>query len=64
DAIQIWQTKSSDRYSHIDKNDIEKIYRILNEKRKWYDQTVNRFNTLRQQEDPTVLCAQIKQERD
>ncbi|CAF1157175.1 unnamed protein product [Rotaria sordida] len=64
DTIQIWQTKSSDRYSHIDKNDIDKIYRILNEKRKWYDQTVNRFNTLRQQEDPAVLCAQIKQERD
>ncbi|CAF3989262.1 unnamed protein product, partial [Rotaria sp. Silwood2] len=64
DAIQIWQTKSSDKYSHIDKSDIEKVYRILTEKRKWYDQTANRFNTLRQHEDPAVLCAQIKQERD
>ncbi|CAF0905146.1 unnamed protein product [Rotaria sp. Silwood1] len=64
DAIKIWQTKSNDKYSHIDKNDIDKIYRILTEKRKWYEQTANRFNTLRQHEDPAVLCTQIKQERD
>jgi len=64
DAIQIWQTKSDDKYSHIDKNEIEKVYKILIEKQKWYDQIANRFNSLRQHEDPAILCSQIKQERD
>jgi hypothetical protein len=64
EAIHIWQTKSNDRYSHIDKNDIEKVYKILTEKRKWYDQTAKRFNSLRQHEDPAVLCSQIEKERE
>jgi hypothetical protein len=64
EAIQTWQTKSNDRYSHLDKSDIEKVYKILTDKRKWYDQTANRFNSLKQHDDPAVLCSQIKQERD
>jgi hypothetical protein len=64
EAIQIWQTKSNDRYSHLDKNDIEKVYKILTDKQKWYDQTANRFNSLKQHDDPPVLCSQIKQEKD
>ena len=64
EVIHIWQTKPNDKYSHIDKNEIDKVYRILLEKRKWYEQTAYRFNSLRQQEDPTVLCTQIKEEKD
>ncbi|CAF1014244.1 unnamed protein product [Adineta steineri] len=64
EAIQTWQNKTNDKYSHIDKNDIEKVYKILLEKQKWYDQTANRLNTLRMQDDPTILCAQIKQEKE
>jgi len=64
EAIQIWQTKSNDKYSHIEKNEIEKVYKMLIEKQKWYDQAANRLNSLRLHEDPAVLCAQIKQERE
>jgi len=64
EAIQIYHTKSSDKYSHIDSNDIEKATKILNNKQNWYDQTANRFNALKSHEDSTILCSQIKQERD
>jgi len=64
EAIQIYYTKSSDKYAHIDQNDIEKANKILNEKQIWYDQTANRFNTLKPHEDSPILCSQIKQERD
>jgi hypothetical protein len=64
EAIQIWQTKTNDRFSHIDKNEIEKVYKILTEKQKWYDQISNRFHSLRPNEDPTVLCSQINQEKE
>jgi len=64
EAIQIYHTKSSDKYAHIDQNDIEKANKILNEKQNWYDQTANRFNALKPHEDSTILCSNIKQERD
>jgi len=64
EAIQVYHTKSSDKYAHIDANDIEKANKILNEKQNWYDQTANRFNALKSYEDSSVLCSHIKQERD
>ncbi|UJR26923.1 hypothetical protein I4U23_008232 [Adineta vaga] len=64
EAIQIWQTKSNDKYSHLDKNEMEKVYKLLMEKQKWYDQTATRFNSLKLQDDPTVFCSQIKQEKE
>ncbi|CAF4904984.1 unnamed protein product, partial [Rotaria socialis] len=56
EAIQIYYTKSSDKYSHIDQSEIEKANKILTEKQTWYDQTANRFNALKKHEDPTILC--------
>lgn len=64
DAIQNWQKKSTDRYSHLEKADIDKVYKILVEKQKWYDQTANKFNSLKSNEDPNILCTQIQQERE
>jgi len=64
EAIQIYNTKSSDKYSHIDPTDIEKATKILNDKQNWYDQTANRFSALKTYEDATITCSQIKQERD
>lgn len=64
EAIQTWQTKSSDKYSHLEKSEIDKVYKILNEKRKWYEQTATRFHSLKQHEDPTIVCTQIKQQQE
>jgi heat shock protein 4 len=64
EAIQVYHTKSSDKYSHIDQSEIEKATKFLNDKQNWYDQTANRFNAHKAHEDPAILCSQIKQERD
>ena len=64
EAIQTWQKNSHDKYSHIEKSDIDKVYKILTDKQKWYNQTAARLNTLRSHEDPPVLCSQIQQEKD
>lgn len=63
-AIQIYHTKSSDKYAHLAPADIEKATKILTDKQTWYDQTANRFRALKPHEDATVLCSHIKQERD
>jgi hypothetical protein len=64
EAIQIYHTKSSVKYAHIDLNDIEKANKILNEAQKWYDQMVIYFNELESHADPAVLCSHIKQKRN
>ena len=64
EAIQIYHTKSSDKYAHIDAAEIEKATKILNEKQNWYDQSANKFNATKLHEDPTILCSQIKQQRE
>jgi hypothetical protein len=51
------------RHAHIDANEIEKVNKILNEKRNWYDQTVSHFGALKSHEDSIVLCSHIKQEQ-
>jgi hypothetical protein len=64
EAIQIYHTKSSEKYEHIDVNDIGKAKEILNEIQKWYDQTVSHFDELKSHEDPVVLCSHIKRKRN
>lgn len=64
EAIQIYFTKSSDKYAHIDQSDIDKAKKILDEKMKWYDQTANLFNALEAHKDAKILCKDIKQQRD
>lgn len=64
EILRLCQARRDERYLHLDRNDIDKIRRILTEKQKWYEQTSARFNVLRQHEDPAVLCSQIKQERE
>lgn len=64
EAIQIYYTKSSDKYAHIDQADIEKANKFLTEKQTWYDQTANRFNSLKKHEDANVTCSLIKQQRE
>ena len=64
EAIQVYYTKSSDKYAHIDQSEIEKAKKILDEKMKWYDQTANLFGALEAHKDAKVLCKDIKQQRD
>lgn len=64
EALQIYHTKSSDKYAHIDAADIQKVGKLVDEKQKWYDQTANAFNAIKPHENPTVLCSKIKQERE
>ncbi|CAF4594673.1 unnamed protein product [Rotaria sp. Silwood2] len=64
EAIQTYYTKSSDKYLHIDQSDIEKVNKILTIKQTWYSQADNYFTTLEKHDDPTILCSQIRQQRD
>ena len=64
EIIQFWQSKRDERYAHLDRSDIDKVRKIVQEKQKWYEQTIHRFHALRQQDDPSVLCSQIRQEQE
>jgi hypothetical protein len=64
EAIQVYHTKSSVKYEHIDVNEIEEVNTILNEKQKWYERIVNYFDQLKSHADPAVLCSHIEQKRN
>lgn len=47
-----------------DRNDIEKVQKMLEEKTKFYKQTETKFRTVRPQEDAPIFCAQIQREQE
>jgi hypothetical protein len=56
--------QNDDKYSHIEKADIDKVIKSYEEKRKWFDEKSSLFNTLKLHEDPPVYCSQIKIEKE
>ncbi|XP_045204095.2 heat shock 70 kDa protein 4-like [Mercenaria mercenaria] len=52
-----------EKYSHIEKADIDKVNKCLNEKQEWFDKQMNAQNKLKKHENPAVLASQIRQTR-
>ena len=62
-VLYLYET-NDEKYSHLEKTDIEKVTKIFEEKRKWYDEKASTSSSLKLHENPTVLCSQIKAEKD
>lgn len=50
-----------EKYSHLEKADIDKVKKCLTEKQEWFDKQVNAQNKLKKYENPSVLVSQIRQ---
>lgn len=53
-----------EKYNHIDKADIDKVVKCIEEKQKYLNEKSYALNALKLHEDPPVLCAQIKTEKE
>lgn len=51
------------KYEHLEKADIDKVKKCLNEKQEWFDKQMNNQNKLKKYENPAVLASQIRQTR-
>lgn len=50
-----------EKYSHLEKADIDKVVKCLKEKQEWFDKQMNAQAKLKKYEKPTVLASQILQ---
>lgn len=50
-----------EKYSHLEKADIDKVSKCMKEKQEWFDKQMNAQNKLKKYESPAVLASQIRQ---
>ncbi len=56
--------QNDDKYNHLDKNDIDRIAKTVEEKQKWFEEKSYLVNKQKPTDDPVVLVTQIKDEKD
>jgi hypothetical protein len=56
--------QNDEKYSHIERADIDKVVKCYEEKRRWFDEKSSLLNSLKLHDDPPVSCSQIRSEKD
>lgn len=56
--------KNDERYNHLDKADIERVSKVVDEKQRWFEEKQGLIIKMKPYDDPIVLCSQIKSEKD
>lgn len=56
--------QNDEKYNHLEKADIEKVIKCIEEKQKWFEEKSNLVNKMKPTDDPVVLASQIKTEKD
>lgn len=56
--------QNDEKYNHIEKNDIDKVAKIADEKQKWFEEKSYLIGKMKLTDDPVVLVSQIKDEKD
>lgn len=62
-ALDLYQN-NDEKYNHLEKSDVEKVVKVLEEKQKWFEEKSNLISKMKPTEDPVVLASQIKDEKD
>jgi hypothetical protein len=56
--------KNDPKYDHLDRADVERVVKIVEEKQKWFDEKCNLLSKMKPTDEPIVLASQIKDEKD
>ncbi len=56
--------QNDEKYNHLDKADIERVAKVVEEKQKWFEEKSYLVNKMKPTDDPVVLASQIKDEKD
>lgn len=52
-----------EKYDHIEKSDVDKVEKILNEKSNWFGSRITQMAQLKRHENPVVLASQVRSEK-
>lgn len=55
---------NDEKYNHLDKNDVDRAAKIVEDKQRWFEEKSNLLNKQSPTEDPCVYVSQIKDEKD
>jgi hypothetical protein len=56
--------QGDEKYNHLDKVDVERIAKLVDEKQKWFEEKSYLLNKMKLTEDPVVLVSHIKEEKE
>ena len=56
--------QNDERYNHLEKADVERIAKLVEDKHKWFEEKSYLINKMKLTDDPVVLVSQIKDEKD
>ena len=62
-AVNLY-AQGDDKYNHLEKSDIEKVIKCVEEKQRWFEEKSNLVNKMNLCEDPVVLASQVKFEKE
>lgn len=62
-AINLY-LQNDERYNHLDKADVERIAKLVEEKQRWFEEKSYLINKMKLTDDPVVLVSQIKDEKE
>lgn len=56
--------KGEDKFNHLDKEQVAKVEKAINEKSDWFNRMASELSKLTKPQDPPVLASQFTQEKD
>lgn len=56
--------QNDEKYNHLDKTDVERIAKLVEDKLRWFDEKTYLVNKMKMTDDPVVLVSQIRDEKD
>jgi hypothetical protein len=56
--------QNDERYNHLDKADVDKVVKCVEEKTRWFEEKNYLINKMKPTDDPVILVSQIKDEKD
>lgn len=56
--------QNDEKYNHLEKSDVEKVIKCVEEKQKWFEEKSNLIAKMKASDDPAVLASQIKAEKE
>jgi len=63
-ALNSYYTQSDDKYSHLERADVDRVSKVVDEKQRWFEEKSNLVAKTKLTEEPIVLVAQIKAEKE
>ena len=57
-------SQNDEKYNHLEKSEIEKVVKYVDEKQRWFDEKSNLVSKMKLNDDPVILASQVRAEKE